>query len=49
MKLPISKLSSEELEILFEESECIKKFFFPPEVPTISLLENQEEMVAEDE
>ena len=43
LKIPVSKLSSEELEILFEESKCIEKSFFPPEVPKAPLFSEIEE------
>jgi len=43
----ILKLSSEELEVLFEESGYVQNHFFPPEVPTIPAFEELKELPIE--
>ncbi len=45
LKIPVSKLSSEQLETLFEESQYVEKFFFPPEVPTVPAFKEEEELL----
>ena len=35
MKIPVSKLKSEELEALFQKSSIVEHSFFPKQVPSL--------------